>query len=159
MWYNGSMKSANGFTLIEIIIAVSVLGLILIMIILGFSNFLATQKLGQINEDVISFIKKAREKTMASEGGFSYGVHITEDRLVIFRAPTYIEGDQNNETYAFPSDFFVSSIALQGGGSNVIFQRLTGATASYGTIIIKKRNDASLQKTIRIYEAGIVELQ
>lgn len=153
------MKAASGFTLIEIVVAVSILVVILVMIILGFSNFLATQKLGQLNEDIVSLMKKAREKTIASEGGFSYGVHVAADRVVVFRAPTYVEGDPNNEVYTLPADFFVSSTTLQGGGSNITFQRLVGATASYGTITIQKRNNASLQKTIRIYETGIIEPQ
>lgn len=153
------MKVANGFTLIEIVIVLSILGLILAMVILGFSNFFATQKFDQLNEDIVSFIRKAREKTIASEGSFSYGVHVAENRLVIFRAPIYTESDPNNEIYIFPNDFFVSSTALQGGVSNITFQRLSGATASHGTITIQKRNDASIQKTVRIYETGIVERQ
>jgi len=149
----------RGLTLIEIIIAIAILGIILAIATVGFHNFFNAQKLDQLNEDLISFFRKAREKTITSESGLAYGVHIQENKLVIFRAPNYTEGGATNETLNLPSDFFVSQINLENGKINIIFQPLTGETSAFGTIIIEKRNDSSFNKTIRVYETGVIEIQ
>ena len=149
----------HGFTLIELIVLISILGIILGIALVGFSSFLSTSKLDTLNEDVISFVRKAREKTLASEASFAYGVHIEESKLVIFRAPTYTQGEITNEEYVLPSNFFIPLVSLADGGNDIIFQLLSGQTLTFGIITIEKRSDSSVQKTVRIYETGIVEIE
>ncbi len=103
------MNKRKGFTLVEIVVVVSILGIIFAIVSTGFSNFVSASKVDTISENISSLIRKAREKTVASEGGFPYGVHTEETKLVLFRAPTYTEGEPNNEAYTLPSDFFISS--------------------------------------------------
>jgi len=149
----------RGFTLTEIIVVVSILGIISAMAYAGFSNFVVSSKLDSVGENVFSLINKTREKTVASEGGIPYGVRVEESKLVLFRAPTYVEWEPSNEEYVLPADFFISSINLEGGVNDVLFLPLTGETIAFGTLTVERRGYASVQKIIRIYETGIVEIE
>jgi len=149
----------RGFTIVEIVLAITILMIILGTISTAFFNFLAVQEIGQISEDLVFFVVKAREKTMASEGGFNYGVHVGEDRLVIFRAPNYSEGEPTNETLILPGNFLISDIDLQGGSEDIIFQPLTGETFGHGTFTVEKESNPLISKIIRIYETGNAEIQ
>jgi hypothetical protein len=47
-------------------------------------------------------------------------------------------------------------INLAGGGSDIVFSRITGDTANNGTIVIQLTSDSSKQKTISINSLGII---
>ena len=147
----------RGFTLVEILVGIFILIIAVTIITAGFSRFFATSKFDRMREDTVSLFRKAREKTIARDGGFSYGVHIEENRLVLFRAPTFIDGDPSNEVYIPPSDFHVSGWSLEGGVLDVTFQSITGEANATGTITIKKRDDAALQAILRILKTGVIE--
>lgn len=147
----------RGFTLLEILIGIFILIIAVTVITGGFSRFFASSKFDRMREDTVSLFRKAREKTIARDGGFFYGVHVEESRLVLFRAPTFVDGDPSNEVYTPPSDFHFSSWSFEGGTSDVTFQRITGEANATGTIIIQKRNDASFQKTLRVVKTGLIE--
>lgn len=147
----------RGFTLLEILIGIFILIIAVTVITAGFSRFFATSKFDRMREDTVSLFRKAREKTIARDGGFAYGVHIEENRLVLFRAPTFIDGASPNEVYIPPSDFHVSSWSFEGGTSDVTFQSITGEANATGTIVIKKRDDVSLQTTLRVIKTGLIE--
>src|SRR3989344_5155371 len=83
-------RPRTGLTLVEIAIAITILTLIGSAMFLGFHNLLSRQTLGQINEDVVSFLQETREKTIGRESGFSYGIHVTESELVRFRGSPFI---------------------------------------------------------------------
>ena len=147
----------TGLTLVEIAIAVTILSLIAGTLFFGFHNLLLRQTLGQINEDVVSFLRETREKTIGREGGFSYGIHVTGSELIRFRTPSYTEGAPENEKYTIPDGFHIASYSLSGGGQNVIFENITGATTQSGDIFLEKQNNPSFQKIIHIYETGAIE--
>jgi prepilin-type N-terminal cleavage/methylation domain-containing protein len=152
-------KNIRGFTLIEILAAIFISALLFSAVFVSISKLSSTQKLKQINENIISLIREAREKTTGSENDYAYGVHIEESQLVIFRAPTYVENDENNKIYNMPEGFAVSQILLDEGVSEIIFQKLTGQANTSGNIIIQKQSNSSFQSSIRIYETGIIEIE
>ena len=147
----------RGFTLVEIVVTLSIIGIALFLIFGGFSSFFAASKFDRMREDAVSLFRKAREKTIARDGEFSYGVHIEENRLVLFRAPTFVNGDLSNGVYNPLSDFHIASWSLEGGVSDVTFQSITGEADVTGTVTIKKRDDATFQAVLRIVKTGVIE--
>ncbi len=106
-------------------------------------------------DKIVSLLGKARAETLAAKGGAQYGIHFEERKIVLFAGATYSASDAGNRLQALHSDAKISAVSLSGGGSDIIFQKLTGKTAQRGTITLALVSDASRTKVITITATGI----
>ncbi len=149
------LKVQSGFTAIEILVVVIIGVLIATTFIGSLSNFLTAQVVRNTTEDVLGLIQEARTKTIASENSSQYGIHFQSDKAVLFVGSTYTAGASTNKEIVFDTRVYASSISLQGGGSDLLFNRLTGDTGTYGTIVIRLVSSTTGQKTITISQTGV----
>lgn len=151
--------TSRGFTLLEILIVLAIsLSLVSVFssIYLSFNKHVAFDAGAQVT---VNFLKEARSLTLASRNADVYGVHFEATRIVLFTGSTFSEPDPNNREYKFKSDIQLTTINLTGGGSDVVFDRLTGETAQFGTTTLSRISNPGTTKDIVIKETGIVELQ
>jgi len=151
------MQIKKGFSLFEILLSMAIVAVILFVVISLFSNYNKKQVLDNSAEKVSSLLKEARSLTISSKDDSSYGVHFEQNALVLFKGITYIFSDSNNKINQIDKKAIISEINLNGGGSNVVFQRLTGKTDQYGTIKISLISNSLNFKTISIYQTGVIE--
>lgn len=147
----------RGFTIIEIVIAVAVIAILSVIAFNSFSSFKNEQELANVIEEVVSDLRLARSKTIASENFSQYGVHFESQKVVIFTGTTYSAIDPNNIIYDVPARIEISSWNLAGGGADVIFQRLTGKTNQYGSITARVKTEPTKTKTVNIKQTGIID--
>lgn len=143
----------KGFSFIEIIFVVLIILVMGAVLVSPFVSFQRATELNATTEQILSFLFEARSKTLASEGETIYGVHIETSRVVLFSGATFVDGTASNVVFTFPSGVQVSSLALNGGGSDVIFTRLTGETTQHGTITTRSVTDGRT-RTITIQQTG-----
>lgn len=155
--YHISLK--KGFTLTELLMVVSIIAVLATIIILSFSNFRNSSALQTTSEDVVSILNKARSNTIASKDGYQYGVHFSTNDVTLFRGASFVFGDTNNEVRTLDTAVEVASTAFNGGGSDVVFQKLTGKTSNYGTATLHVMSDSSKTAVISIGETGVVGFQ
>ena len=146
----------RGFTLLEIILSIGVAIIVFSFLLVAGSRYLVISRLEETRDTVLWQMKRAREQTQTSVGAAAYGVHFDANQVVLFRGPTYGAGAPTNEVYALPADYAITATNLTAGRTDVLFNRLTGATATTGTVIVGHEIEASLRKTLRIYENGII---
>lgn len=151
-------SSPTGFTLIEILIVVVILGGILSTTIISLSKFHRAQVLRTTSEEIISLLNDARSRTFSSENSSQYGVHVTSSDATLYIGPTYTSGTSTNKVTTIDSLVSISSISLNGGVSDVLFNRLSGDTNGYGTITLQLVSDATKQKVITILKTGTVSV-
>ena len=151
-----SRKHQRGFTIIEILISVSILLLLIGIIVPSFSSFRRMVVVRTAVENTSALLERARIETTASYGASQYGVHFESDRVVYFKGGTYSASDPDNETYELDQTLSISTIDLNGGGDDVVFSRLTGATDAYGTLTFMTTDNAST--TINIYQSGTIDI-
>jgi prepilin-type N-terminal cleavage/methylation domain-containing protein len=147
----------KGFTLIEILIVITILGIISSIVILNLSQFRNEQLLKNTTLDVVSLLSKARQNTLSSVNSINYGVHFDGNQAVLFTGPGYTSNNVTNEPVIFNNRIIIltpSGLNI-GGGSDVIFKRLTGETIG-GTIKIQLTSDATKQKIITVGKTGSV---
>lgn len=147
----------RGSTLIEILAVVAIISIISSILFFSFSKLNDYQAIDKETLGVISVLNNARSLTLSSKGGTQYGVHIEEDRITLFKGGTYSSSDPENVTHNLNTAVHISSYALSGGGSDIIFERLTGGTDQNGTITLSLRNDISNSKIITIFVTGTVQ--
>jgi prepilin-type N-terminal cleavage/methylation domain-containing protein len=147
----------KGFTLIEIIIVVVILAVLTAMALTSFSSFRQNQTLNSDTNKIVSVINEARSKTLSSQDFSQYGVHMESSRVILFKGAVYPSGGISTTTLSAILE--ISGISLNGGGSDIVFQKITGKTDQYGTLIIRVKADASKTKTINISSTGITNAQ
>ena len=145
----------GGFTLIEIVIVVAILAILSTIIFTSFSAFRNAKVLDTATEDVLTLISTARGETLSAKANTQYGVHITSGSMTLYAGATYSAGDSANQVVDLDSALEIVSIALSGGGSDILFDRLTGKTSNSGTFVIRVKSDTAKTHTVTIAGTGI----
>lgn len=144
----------SGLTLLE-----SLIGLTIIMILAGvavwpFRALRDDQLLKGAVEDVLSFLNNARAQTLAGNAQSQYGVHFENDTITLFRGDSY--PGVTEQVATLPPRVVFGAISLAGGGAEVVFQRLTGATAQTGSVVVELASDATKRRVVEVYSSGLI---
>lgn len=148
-----TFTNKEGFTLIELLVSIAILLIISLLVIFSLTTFGRQVEIEASSQSVISVLSLARNRTLASEGKTTYGVHFDNDKYVLFSGSTYTAGDPNNDEYDLQDSEFYS-ISLNGGGNEVIFDRIRGTTGEYGSVSLRLISDNNQSRTINISESG-----
>jgi hypothetical protein len=108
---------------------------------------------------ILSLLAEARALTISAKGGTVYGVHFESQKEVLFSGAAYPAGNPSNRVRPVHDDVRISSILLSGGGSDVVFNKFTGATSQSGTLTLTSVRDAAETKTITITATGVAYSQ
>lgn len=146
-----------GFTLIEILVSVVILLIMALLAIASFTTLRQQVEIDSSSQNILSVLRLARSKTLASESEDSYGVHFQADKYVLFKGTSYDSNDATNKDYTL-TDSELYSISLTGGGSDVIFNRIRGTTDEYGSVSIRLITDTTKTRTININNYGQVSI-
>lgn len=148
----------KGASILEILIVVSILGFLALGISTSIPQFRKKSDLNAGVQIVAGLLTDARARTLSSEEDSRFGVYFQADRAVLFKGG-YATNTPGNVERVLPNRIQISSIALQGATTSVVFKRLTGDTDQYGTIIIQVREGFSASSTITIGSRGTVSAQ
>ncbi len=151
-----SMKT-KGFTLVELVIIISILVLIIGFSASSFSLLNKSQALNKSADFVATVLRQARSLTLSSKNISQYGVHFDTNQIVLFQGSTYDPNASTNTV--FPINYLVriSDVNLTGAGREVIFDRLTGDTPQTGSLVLRLISNSSSAVTINIYGTGLIE--
>ncbi|HEY4505127.1 MAG TPA: prepilin-type N-terminal cleavage/methylation domain-containing protein [Candidatus Paceibacterota bacterium] len=147
----------NGFTIIEILIVLAIVALLSVVSFQSFGRINGSEAINKDAFQIISVLRQARSLTLDSKNGNQYGVHLESSRVVLFEGSSYDPNSTNNTIVSLSNRVTISSISLSGGGSDVVFEKVTGKTAKSGTVVISLINDNTQTKTITIYGTGLAE--
>lgn len=151
------MKPLNGFTLIELLLVISVLALAVSLVLPNFNFFQRQSSLDMATQEVVSALRLAQNKALASEDASPFGLYFENNRYTLFKGTTFYPTSPDNSVQQLNSALSLSEINL--GGSNIIiFDQLTGATANPGSLKISLVSDSTKNKTIFIDSSGIITL-
>lgn len=145
-------KFFEGFTFIEILITIGIFSILGSITLNALSNVRTGRELDAAVSETIATIRLAQSKTLASVEDSQYGIHFETDRVMLFQGASYAAGT-TTETNVFSSRVRIMGISLLGGGSDVVFQRLTGTTTAYGTI---QMGAGSYERILTIDPSGAV---
>jgi len=152
------MIKGKSFTLVEVLTIVGILIVLAAISIPAFRFFQKESNLNNSIEEIINTLRLAQNKTLASEGAIQYGVHFETGEYVLFNGTTYNPSATDNEIHNLPKSVEIYEIELTGGGSEVIFDRVTGTTNQFGEVSLRLKTDTSKVKTIYIENSGQVGL-
>lgn len=147
-------KKSNSFTLIESLIIFGIFIILIAVTVPLFRFFAKESDLNNSTEEIINILRLAQNKTLASEGASQYGVHFETAKYVLFKGIIYNPLAPDNEVHSLPQRIEIYEIDLAGGGSEVIFNRITGITNQFGKISLRLKDDTSKTRQITVKSSG-----
>lgn len=153
----------NGFSLIEFLIVFGVLVIIFTLSITAFSVLTKKSDLDASSDNIISILNLARNKTLASERADKYGVYFdatsSPNRYILFKGQNYVSRDiAFDEIHIFPINIVISQLNFNGSTNEVIFNRLDGNTANFGSLAITSLRTNEVRE-LYIYSSGEISNQ
>lgn len=147
----------RGFTVLEIVFAIAIMTIVVTIVALTFNKINNNQALDHAVESVVSVLNEARSLTLSAKSGMQYGVNIQGSQVVRFAGSSYFSGDANNVVFPINNRVGIRNISLTGGGSSIVFTRLTGATSQTGTFEIYLTEATTTYETIAVTATGVIE--
>lgn len=149
----------TGFTLVEMIIVVALVAMIAVLATVSFSAVTARQALDKSTDSVVAVLAQARSFTLSAKADSAYGVRLLTTGPVLFAGTTYDAASPTNVPLLLDPRLSIANISLSGGGSDVLFRKLTGTTTQSGTFRVIITSTPTSYRTVTIYATGIVEAQ
>lgn len=152
------MSYKKGFTLIEVIIVVAIIGVLSTVTFLSYRSALQRQQLEQETAKIVAVFEEARSLSLAGKQGSAYGVRAESNKVIRFQGENYVVGRTSNFEEPLSPYVTISAINLTGGTSNVVFSRMGGTTTASGTLTVSLAASTTVSKIITIHSTGLVEV-
>jgi len=156
------MKNSFGITLVELLLVVTILTILLTISVSVFRFFQRSSDLNNSVDQIVNILRLAQNKTLASEGPDQYGVYFdmttSPYQYTLFKGNDYSSRDISaDEIFKLPSIIEMYNIDF-GGGSEVVFSRITGMTNQAGSISIRLKVDLTKNQTLYVEGSGQISL-
>lgn len=151
----------NGFTLVEILLVIGIVGVIVGLAIPFYQNYQISTQLDTNSFQLVQTLRKAQALAMASQDYQTFGVHFEPRKFVLFKGSVYNVSDQNNEVYELPS-----SLSLITNSPQILFSQVKGLPTLSGPspvptttlLSVTLRSNNNQVKIVNVNEAGKVDL-
>lgn len=145
-------ESRKGFTLIEVMLTMSLFAIISFLASPFYGHFIFTRELPVVSEELRGSLAKAKLYSMQSKNASSWGVGVSDSRIVLFRGDSFGGREQS-----FDQTFDIHpKITVSGLETGVIFARTTGRPMSQPTIVVSGNGET---ETFTINSEGVLEVQ
>ena len=142
----------KGFTLLEMVIAISIIGVISSMVFQSISSARDKYYMSEAELTISRSLESARNRAMAGVHGLNYGVRIDDDIVKIFTGDLYSDGNVII-TNILPS--IINSDQIE---KDIIFKKLSGEASD--DLTIKITNDKTEEEAeISVTKEGVISLQ
>jgi len=154
----------SGYSLIEVLVAVTIIGILTGSSLVGYNRFQGRQGLKSAGEQLVSDLRLTQQKALSGEkaAGWCQGADesLTGWRLIFTSAAEYdIKGVCSNAaTTIFKSITLPNSVTKSSGDSSVDFAAINGTTSDASFVLSRQLGTSSSQITVTTTSAGLVRL-
>ncbi len=127
----GPVSGRHGFTLLEVLLVVAIIGVVAGISIPVYQNFQVKNDLDIAANSIASSFHRARTLATSSEGDSRWGVSIQAGSITVFQGTSYASRNS-----AFDEVFSVPATITPSGLGEVVFDQLTGTALSTGTVTL-----------------------
>lgn len=160
----------KGFTLIEVIIVLVILSILMLASVPVITGYQREVEVQNVAETIVSKLRYAQSKSIVGEGTDTWGLHFDttdpdQNFVALFHGTSYGAGTDIEPFYLI-NGARLSNLALQGGGNDIFFQRLSGTTSQYGAgagnqavCVTQANNPTACMISIVVTERGKIGIE
>lgn len=163
------INNSKGFSFIELLLSVAILAILSTSVIIWFMGYQRQSELDSAVKTMVDALRDAQSRSMSGNDFKKWGVYFDSagNKFILFRdeGGGYATATVKEENY-LSSFVKISSVTLNGGGNEAIFNKLKGDTSQYGTangnstaIKLEQINSSSNYKNIIITPLGRIDIQ
>ncbi len=142
----------KGMTLIEVLLVIGLLGTIVALAIPFYQSFQVTSELDNTTHEIISALRLAQARAMASENFEAHGVHFEAMNFTVFSGDQFDANDPENFTTEISG-----TLSINAETADLIFAKISGLPEKTSQVIISANSGD--QRLISINELGVVNEQ
>ncbi len=120
--------SAQGFTLLEVVLVIGIMGVLVVLTATSISRFQQKNDLDLAVTSATDALRLAEERARAVDGDARWGVSFATGSVTIFRGSSFAGRDSAYDEVTTLSDSIVAS-----GTKEYVFARLAATTTNVGT--------------------------
>jgi type II secretory pathway pseudopilin PulG len=151
------LGSKKGFSVLEIIVVITISVMILATTTIFENRMLIDARFETLTQELIESLKLAQMRSITRFKDNQWGVNFTTNSFTLFRGISFALRDSTYDIQTnLPATVTLSNLTFNGGGSQVVFQKISGSTTNYGTLMINSQLGNT--KTISINALGQVEI-
>jgi len=138
----------KGFTLIEIIIVIGIIGLLASISMNAYTNSKSHENLQTSTLGLVEAVRHAQSNAQSGKLDSSWGVKLNPSEVVVFKGSSYTARDSSlDQLLGLPSGVVVTGL------SEIVFSKIIGNTTNTGTITVTSGSEI---KNITINEKGTI---
>lgn len=150
-----------GLTIIELLTIVAILTILTSISIPLLRIFQKESDLTNTAEEIINVLRLTQNKTLASQETSQWGIYfsisISPQEYILFKGSDYSSRDPSYDLiHKVPEDIEIYEVDLAGGGTEVVFERVTGTTNYSGSISLRLKEDALKTRQVIVEQSGKV---
>lgn len=150
------MRTPRGFTLLELLIVIAIVGILAVGGVASYRNFGKDTELVSVADILRGDLKHMQSKAMIGEGGTKWGVHLVSGATSyyeLFSTPTtYADGSMTVAATTTLAKGITFSDPASGFSKDIIFAKISGATTATTTTLVSE----GLSKTITVTSIGTI---
>ena len=151
MFYHNKFNNQSGFTLLEVLLSIIIIGILVGVSIPVYQSFQVKNSLDLAVNAIAQSLRRAQALAQAIDGDSSWGVKIQSGSIILFKGNDYSSRDSNfDEMFDLPTN-----IDSSGGLQEIVFTKFLGEPITNGSIVLTTA--ANQTKIITINEKGMVD--
>jgi prepilin-type N-terminal cleavage/methylation domain-containing protein len=150
------MKTRRGISLIEIIVVIAILGILSAITVTSFSSRQSQYRLDRTTNSVSGLLEKAYSRAVNSYNDVKHSVRLESSQAILFEGTSYSSGAATNQVYEYEDTIELISTSINGGGTTITFDKVSGATSHYGSITFAVSGASTSSSTIYISQTGVI---